>query len=96
MSAKRASEHLLAHLPFGLVLAIVASGFLRIAQYHWREGTVLIAGALFVAAVLRGVLTPEKAGLLVIRGRAIDVLAYTAFGALILFVSLTIAKGPTA
>ncbi|ETA66300.1 DUF3017 domain-containing protein [Haloechinothrix halophila] len=95
MSAKRASEHLLAHLPFGLVLAIVASGFVRIAQYHWREGTVLIAGALFVAAVLRAVLMPEKAGLLVIRGRAIDVLAYTAFSALILFVSLTIAQGPT-
>lgn len=96
MSAKRASEHLLAHLPFGLVLAIVAAGFVRIAQYHWREGTVLIAGALFVAAVLRAVLMPEKAGLLVIRGRAIDVLAYTAFSALILFVSLTIAQGPTA
>ncbi|MPY77022.1 MAG: DUF3017 domain-containing protein [Actinophytocola sp.] len=95
MSAKRSSEQLLAHLPFGMVLLIVAVGFLRIAQYHWREGTVLIAAALLVAAVLRAVLSPGQAGLLVIRGRAIDVLAYTAFSALILFASLTITKGPT-
>lgn len=83
-----------AHLPFALVMAIVAAGFVRIAQYHWREGTVLIAGALLVAAILRAVLSPEQAGLIVIRGRGVDVLSYTAFGVLILFVALTITRGP--
>ncbi|MGH3433092.1 MAG: DUF3017 domain-containing protein [Thermocrispum sp.] len=75
-------------------MAIVAVGFVRIAQYHWREGTVLVAVALLVAALLRAVLTPEQAGLIVIRGRGVDVLAYTALGAMILFVALTITKGP--
>lgn len=83
-------------LPFGLVLAIVAAGFVRIAQYHWREGTVLIAGALLVAALLRAVLSPERAGLIVIRGRGVDVLLYTALGVMILLVALTITKGPLA
>lgn len=83
-----------AHLPFGLVMAIVAVGFVRIAQYHWREGTVLIAVALLVAALLRAVLSPEQAGLIVIRGRGVDILAYTLFGGMILFVALTITKGP--
>jgi hypothetical protein len=83
-----------AHLPFALVMAIVAAGFVRIAQYHWREGTVLIACALLVAAILRAVLSPEQAGLIVIRGRGVDVLSYSAFGVLILFVALTITRPP--
>ncbi len=83
-----------AHLPFALVMAIVAAGFVRIAQYHWREGSVLVAVALLVAALLRAVLSPEQAGLIVIRSRGVDILAYTAFGAMILFVALTITKGP--
>lgn len=83
-----------AHLPFALVMAIVAVGFVRIAQYHWRQGTVLIACALLVAALLRAVLSSEQAGLIVIRGRGLDILSYTAFGAMILFVALTITKGP--
>lgn len=84
------------HLPFGLVLLIVAAGFVRIAQYHWREGTILIAGALLVAAFLRAVLPAARAGLIVIRGRGVDVLLYTALGMLILLVALTITKGPLA
>lgn len=84
----------LAHLPFALVLALVAVAFVRIAQFHWREGTVLIGGALLVAALLRAVLSPEQAGLIVIRGRGVDVLIYAGLGVLILFVALTITRGP--
>lgn len=91
---KALSAGVRAQLPFALVLGIVAVGFVRIAQYHWREGTVLIAGALLIAAVLRAVLPPERAGLIVIRGRGVDVLSYTVFGLLIAFVALTINKGP--
>lgn len=94
MGTPRASRPVLAQLPFALVLTIVAAGFVRIAQYHWREGTVLIALALLVAAVLRAALTEDKAGLLVIRGRGVDVLSYTGFAVLILSVALTITNGP--
>ncbi|MDQ4092816.1 MAG: DUF3017 domain-containing protein [Actinomycetota bacterium] len=83
-------------LAFGLVLAVVALGMVRIAQYHWREGTVIIGGALLVAAGLRLVLPPERTGLLGIRRRMLDVLAYGAFGVLMLAVALTIIGGPLA
>ena len=83
-------------LTFGLVLAVVLIGMVRIAQYHWREGAVIIGGALLVAAGLRAVLPPERTGLLGIRRRAVDVLTYGAFGLLMLFVALTITGGPLA
>ncbi|WP_113698088.1 DUF3017 domain-containing protein [Amycolatopsis albispora] len=75
-------------------MALVALGGLRIGMYHWRQGATLIGGALLTAAVLRGVLSDARAGLLAIRGRAVDVITYTTFSALILFVALTITRGP--
>lgn len=83
-------------LTFGLVLAVVLVGMVRIAQYHWREGTVIIGGALLLAAVLRALLPPERTGLLGIRRRAVDVLTYGVFGLLMLAVALTIVGGPLA
>ncbi|SFQ23700.1 Protein of unknown function [Amycolatopsis arida] len=83
----------LTHLPFALVLVLVAIAAVRIGQYHWRQGTALIGGALLVAAVLRAALSDEQAGLLAIRGRAVDVLSYVGLGVLILFVALTISGG---
>ncbi len=83
-------------LAFGLVLAVVALGMVRIAQYHWREGAVIIGGALLLAAGLRLVLPPEQTGLLGIRRRTLDVLAYGTFGVLMLAVALTIIGGPLA
>lgn len=81
-------------VPFALVLALVAFAMVRIFQYHWREGAVLIAVALLLAALLRAVLADAGAGLIAIRSRRIDVLFYTGFGLLILFVALTITGGP--
>jgi hypothetical protein len=82
------------HLAFSLVLVVAAVGMVRIGLYHWREGAVLIGGALLLAALFRAVLPPRRAGLLVVRGRPIDVLSYTGLAALILFVALTLAGGP--
>jgi hypothetical protein len=76
------------------VLLVVAIGLLRIVLYHWRQGTVLIGIALFLAAALRALLTNEQAGLIMIRGRGIDVLTYSGFGACMIFVSMTIEGGP--
>ncbi|MEO7196317.1 MAG: DUF3017 domain-containing protein [Pseudonocardiaceae bacterium] len=83
-------------LIFILVWVVVAVGMVRIAQYHWREGTVIIGGALLLAAGLRAVLAPEWTGLLGIRRRAVDVLTYGALGLLMLAVALTITGGPLA
>jgi DUF3017 family protein len=81
-------------LCFGLILAVVIVGMMRVGQYHWREGTVIIGGALLLAAGLRAVLPPEWTGLLGIRRRALDVLTYSVFGLLMLAVALTITGGP--
>jgi hypothetical protein len=84
----------LTHLPFALVMTVVAVGLLRIVLYHWRQGTVLIGLALFLAAALRALLRDEQAGLIMIRGRGVDVLTYSAFGACMIFVAMTIEGGP--
>ncbi|WP_007025042.1 DUF3017 domain-containing protein [Saccharomonospora iraqiensis] len=85
---------LLVHLPFAAVLLLVALAGLRIAMYHWREGAVLIGGALLVAAVFRAALTTAQAGMLVIRGRVVDIASYAGLGLVILFLALTITGGP--
>ncbi|HKN56468.1 MAG TPA: DUF3017 domain-containing protein [Amycolatopsis sp.] len=94
MAGTRRGRSLTQHLPFALVLLVVAVAALRVAQYHWREGAGLIGGALLLAGLLRAVLPNEKAGLLAIRGKPVDVLTYGALAVLILFVALTITGGP--
>jgi thiol:disulfide interchange protein len=82
------------HLGFALVLLTAAVGILRITEYHWRQGAALIGAALVLAALFRAILSPRRAGLLAVRGRPVDVLAYAGLGALMLFVALTIQGGP--
>ncbi|WIV58654.1 DUF3017 domain-containing protein [Amycolatopsis nalaikhensis] len=81
-------------LPFAAVLLVVAVAALRIVQYHWREGAALIGAALLLAAVLRAVLPTARAGLLAIRGKAVDIVTYTGLAAAVLYVALTIIGGP--
>ncbi|MGW1676957.1 DUF3017 domain-containing protein [Saccharopolyspora sp. NPDC002376] len=78
------------HVPFGLVLFIALVGFLLVAMQHWRRGAALLALAMLVAAVLRAVISQDRAGLLAIRSRAVDVLLYSGFGVVILSVAMTI------
>ena len=54
----------------------------------------ILGGALLVAGLLRAVLSNEQAGLLAIRGKAVDFLSYAGLATLILFLSFTIAGGP--
>jgi hypothetical protein len=82
------------HLPFALVLLVAAAGVVRISQYHWRQGSVLIGGALLIAALLRAVLPGGRAGLIAVRGRVVDVLTYGALAACVLFIALTLQNGP--
>jgi len=87
-------EALRTHLAFAVVGLIAVAGIVLILEYRWRKGAALIGGALVVAALFRALLSPRRAGLLAVRGRAVDVLSYTGLGALILFVAGTIAGGP--
>ena len=91
MSTPQRRRHpVLAHLPFAMVMAVVALGLLRILVYHWRQGTVLIGAALIMAAALRALLRDDQAGLIAIRGRGVDVLTYAGLGVCVLAVALTI------
>jgi len=76
-----------------LVLAIAGFGMVQVLTEHWRQGSALLGGSLLVAAVLRGVLPPARAGLLAIRGRVVDVVCYTGFGIAVLLIALTITRG---
>lgn len=82
------------HLPFALVLTVVGLGLLRIVQYHWRQGAVLIGLALLIAALLRVLVTDEQAGLIAIRSRSVDALLYSGLGFAVIFVAMTIIGGP--
>jgi hypothetical protein len=83
-------------VPFAIVLILVAVAAVRIAQYHWRQGAVIVAGALLVAAVFRAVLPSVRAGLLAIRGRPVDVLSYSGLAVVLIFLAFTITNGPLA
>jgi DUF3017 family protein len=76
-----------------VVLGIAAIGLLRVATANWREGAVLLGGSLLVAAALRALLPPERAGLLAIRSRIVDLLSYSGLGLAVVLLALTITRG---
>lgn len=79
-------------VPAALVLGIAAAGMLRVLTQHWREGAALLAGALLVAAVLRAALPDDRAGLLAVRSRVIDVVLYVGLGLVTLALAVTITR----
>ena len=91
---RRAGRGWAVHVPFAVVLLLLAAAALRTFQYHWREGAILVGVALFVAGLLRAVLPVEKAGLLAIRGKKVDLVTYAALCAAVLYIALTITGGP--
>jgi hypothetical protein len=76
-----------------VVLTVAALGLLRVATANWCEGSVLLGGALLIAAALRAVLPPDRAGLVAIRSKVVDVLAYTGLGLAVVLLAVTITRG---
>jgi hypothetical protein len=87
-------SRLVRQAPVLAVLTIAAIGMGRVLAQHWREGAVLLGVALFVAAALRLLLSPERAGLLAIRSRVLDVLSYSGFGLAMVLLAATITRNP--
>ena len=79
--------------PFAAVVLVVLSGFVLVGLRHWRRGAVLFGAALLLAAVLRVLLPEQRVGLLAIRSRMVDVVLYTALGAMIIAVAVTLTSG---
>src|SRR5437588_11985304 len=77
-------------LAFLSVLLVLAAAFCFLIVDPGRSGrgTGVVAAALLLAAVLRGVLPPARAGWLVVRSRWVDVVLYLAMGGAILAVDI--------
>lgn len=70
-------------------LIFVAAYGLVVAEY-WRRGSLLIGIGAGVAAALRLVLSESRAGLLVVRGRMLDVSTMALVSAAVIYIAWTI------
>jgi hypothetical protein len=73
-----------------LVELIFAAAFVLAAANFWRRGALLIGIGVGVAAMLRLVLSDERAGLLVVRSRGIDFLTTATVAAAMVYIASTI------
>lgn len=73
-----------------LVVLVVAGAFGLVLADRWRRGALVLGGAMLVAAFLRAVVSPERVGLLAVRGRGFDVAAMTIVGAAIIALATSI------
>jgi predicted membrane channel-forming protein YqfA (hemolysin III family) len=72
--------------PFLVVLAVMVAAlvYLQIWPDHWRRGVAGLAASMALAGVLRIVLPRHRAGLLAVRARWFDSVAYLLLGATML------------
>jgi Protein of unknown function (DUF3017) len=86
----RVARWIVEQLAFLAVLAVLAAafGYLLAAPEQWRHGTIVIAAALLLAGVLRAALPTSWVGMLVVRHRALDAVAYLMLGGVILGVEI--------
>lgn len=73
-----------------LVLAVIVGALVLVAADRWRRGAFVFGAAVLVAAALRLALSPDKAGLLAVRGKTFDVAALTAVGGAIVWLAVSI------
>jgi len=79
-----------AQWPILLVGLIFATAFVLAGARFWRRGALLIGVGVGVAAVLRLVLSEERAGLLVVRSKGIDFVTTATVGAAMVYIASTI------
>lgn len=70
-------------------LFLLAAFGLVVAGY-WRRGALVLAIGVGVAAAMRLGLTDERAGLLVVRSRTIDIATTATVSAALIYIALTI------
>ncbi len=79
-----------AQWPILLVGLIFAAAFTLAAANFWRRGSLLIGIGVGVAAILRLVLSEERAGLLVVRSKGTDFVTTATVGAAMIYIASTI------
>jgi xanthine/uracil permease len=76
--------------PIVWVVLIFVVAFSLAAANFWRRGALLIGIAVGLAAVLRLALTEDRAGLLVVRSKAIDFSMMASVAAAMVYIAWTI------
>ena len=79
-----------AQWPILLVGLIFLAAFVLVGANFWRRGALLIGVGVGVAAALRLVLSDERAGLLVVRGKGTDFLTTATVTAAMVYIAATI------
>ena len=76
--------------PILLVGLIFIAAFGLVIAGYWRRGALVIGIGVGVAAALRLMLTEDRAGLLVVRSKGIDVVTTIIVSAAVLYIAWTI------
>ncbi len=76
--------------PILLVGLIFATAFVLVAANFWRRGSLLIGIGVGAAAVLRLMLSEERAGLLAVRSKGTDFVTTAVVGAAMIYIASTI------
>ncbi len=76
--------------PILLPGVILIAAFALVIAGYWRRGALVLAIAVAVAAALRLTLPEDRAGLLAVRSRGIDVATTASVSASILYIAWTI------
>lgn len=74
---------LLHALPVTAVIVLITVGLVIVSGDNWRTGSVVLAGAALLGAVLRLVLPTAVAGVLAVRSRVFDVAVFLAIAGLL-------------
>ncbi len=88
--AREKRWHLPGEWPVTVVLVVAGVAMVVIAQGHFKRGSLLFAAAVLLAALLRAVLPTAAAGVLVVRGRLLDVLTAGVLGVGVVALSLIV------
>lgn len=76
--------------PIVLVVLIFIAAFVLVGANFWRRGSLLIGISVGVAAVLRLLLSDDRAGLLVVRSKGTDFMTTAMVGAAMIYIASTI------
>ena len=76
--------------PILLVGLFLVAAFGLVAAGYWRRGALVMAIGVAVAAALRLTLTEERAGLLAVRSRTVDIVTTASVSAAMLYIAWTI------
>lgn len=76
--------------PLALSGLVAIAGLVTLTFYDWRNGILIFAGGVLLAALLRLSLSDNAAGLLRVRGRMFDILLLAGVGAAIGLLALIV------